>query len=143
MNKSSVFFLAVALAIGPFAGCKKSNSSDSYTPSMTASINDSSFSAIGPSLAYSSRATASGFNLLYLYGEEAIGDLIQITLINNTGPGNFTFGSTNASAYYYPEGIANPYSQAVSGSINLTSTSPYITGTFTFITTTGLKVTNG
>jgi hypothetical protein len=64
-------------------------------------------------------------------------------LINSTGTGNFTFGGTNASAYYFPEGLSNPYTQAMSGSVILTSITPYLEGTFSFTTTVGTTVKSG
>jgi hypothetical protein len=143
MNKLIIFFAAILLVSGTITGCKKNNSSDGYTPFMKASINDSLFYITGQTLVYSSSATSAGNNYLYIYGEETYGDVIRITLVNSSRTGTFQFGGTNVSAYYYPDGLLNPYSQAVSGYITLTSVSPDVEGVFSFTCADGTQVKNG
>ena len=135
------FGIAVVVLLAP--GCKKGNSTDTYSPNMIATINDSVFSVTDPSQISASKAVSGTNTYLYIYGESGTGELIKISIINNTGPATIQFVGSNASAYYYPSGLTNPYSQAVSGSVTLTSVTPSLVGTFNFTCADGTQVKNG
>lgn len=141
---AGILVFSIALT---FHSCKKSSSNN--TPAadssfMKATINGTSFSAAGVSQAYATGSSSGGINYLYINGLAANGKAIQITLIDVTTTGILMFATGSAAGYYYSSGgLFGPSTYATSGSINITSLSPSIKGTYNFTTADSTVITNG
>jgi len=136
----------LCVAAVSFHSCSKSNNNAGSTDSayMKASVSGYAFSTVKPGSTSAVLLPSGGINYVNINGLDSNGKAIQITLINVTGPGSYAFGTGLVTAYYFPSGgfLGNGVA-ANAGTLNLTSISPDITGTFNFTTTDNTVVANG
>lgn len=150
MKKTIALMAFAALSTLTMFSCKKKdNNNTSSNGSMTATINNTSFSAsrctsaVADTILNITGANYSGTTVEYpivtltVYNYHGVGTytLDQSTFSGVTGTANIDSSSSTTTA------IANTLSTY--GTINITSTSPNITGTFSFTTEDSTKVTNG
>lgn len=140
--------ITLLLALIVIAGsCTKSKNSS--TPSavdssfLKATINGNLLSVTGDTVAYAGGSSSGGTTLLYVYGTIIGGKSIKLSLSNVTGTRTIALATGDGSAYYYPFGYLASYSYAMSGSVTLTEMTPYIRGTFNFVTADSTVVTGG
>ncbi len=141
------YVIAVFILFIASMGCNKSSNNTPATTDSTfmkATIGSTAFSVSGQSAAYATGSSSGGINMLYINGVSAAGKVIKIVLIDNTGIGSVSLDTGSGAAYYYASGgFGGTYSYATSGTVNLTSLSPNIKGTFSFTTTDSTVVTGG
>jgi hypothetical protein len=137
MKKLALIIIGIAILLG----CKKEAK---HIYPMYALINGVPF--IGDSCVASLDNVG---NLVIYGGSEGLGTTppdIKIFIININGPavGVYNIGPpTVYNLYFAFVDSASGSDASTSGVVNVTSVSPYITGTFSFATDDGTKVTNG
>jgi len=128
-------------------GCKKGSNSTLGNYYMKATVSGDTFDAEGLSKAYFSASYSGGINYSYISGKADDGRFIKLTLVANPNipivVGTYPINAATATADYYPKGLDSSYSNAVSGSIVLTSIAPNYEGTFNFICADSTHVDNG
>ena len=133
MIKSSIVITFSIALLAVFSGCTKSSSS---TPSMSASVNDTAFSAIGSHVVsvFGTYTTVSGTNLLV--PGTSINTIISITVKNAIATYTFTEPAGNSNVnieFSSPDTKGSPV-LATSGTVTVTnSSSNLIQGTFSCV----------
>ena len=128
-----------------FHSCSKSNNNTGTTDSayMVCTVSAYAFNTVKPGSTSAVLLPSGGIEYVNINGLDSNGKAIQITLTNVTTEGNYAIGTGIVTAYYYPSGgFLGTGIPANGGSINITSLSPDIKGTFNF-TTIGYTVANG
>ncbi len=143
--KKTIVLLCIATATLLFA-CKKSDSSSSTTsPSMTATINGTAFTAniLSDNTAWS----GSSDTTLFITGMDSVsGHEITLGVLKYQKlTGTFTIGGSNptASAVYYKNGLSSFFSDGSTGQVVITQISPAIKGTFYFTTYDTTTIASG
>jgi len=133
MIKSSMVITFSIALLAVFSGCTKSGST---TPSMSASINDTAFSAIGSHVVsvFGNYTTVTGTNLLV--PGTSVNTIISITVRDSVA--SYTFTEPNSNSNVNIE-FSSPDTKgqtvlATSGTVNVTDTSSgVIKGTFSCV----------
>lgn len=145
--KTLLTITAILFSLLIMTGCQKGSNGTAGLYYMRAMVNTDSFDAEGVSNSYLTTSSSAGLNYTYLAGKASDGSAIKITLVTNSGialaVGITPFNTGYAQADFYAKGFAGAYTNAVSGSINLTNISPNLEGTFTFTCADSTRVKNG
>lgn len=148
MRKTITLLAIAACGVVTMFSCKKKdNSGTAATGSMTATINGASFSG------NKCVATIENDSMLAITGGPADGigfgyPMLVVTSSHYHGVGTYTSTSFYDQAGIIDSAAANDSTvdmskYSVTATLNITATTPNITGTFSFTTLDSTKVTNG